>query len=156
MIADQDLFDFLDAVDEAIEQSGQEPVDIEEAVMRIRNLAYELTQPFYQCVACGRLFSTNDEYAQTSPFDGKSVLSSALGENWKRPLIGDWRDSREGPIKGYLWCQGTTSEQTYEFDQYELLEEHYWRLFHELSGKNTLRSALLKKNYTEIHIWPSE
>ena len=56
VIPDQDFFRLLDAIDEAVEQSGPAPTEREAACMRVRRLVTEITRRAWQCRACGRLF----------------------------------------------------------------------------------------------------
>jgi len=157
MISDQDWFDFLDAVDYAIEKSGPTSKEKESSLMGIRRLAIKLTRFIYQCASCGRLFIENENheletFIKQEPYEGKQILASALGENWKRTLIGDWQESRNGTFKGYLWCMDVKSDEC-GFDNWKQLEDKYYSIFHELKSKDVLRSALLKKNYEVIHSW---
>ncbi|KRF03366.1 hypothetical protein ASG89_23275 [Paenibacillus sp. Soil766] len=55
IISDQDFFDFLEGVDNAIEKSGQKAKDKERAIMSIRYLIGELQRTIYQCFTCGRM-----------------------------------------------------------------------------------------------------
>ncbi|WP_054971722.1 hypothetical protein [Paenibacillus sp. A3] len=86
LISDQDWFDFLDAIDRAIEKSGPTDKDKERAAMSIRRLAVHLTKLIYQCTNCGRLYVTNEEeeletFQNLKPFEGKSILASDSGKN---------------------------------------------------------------------------
>jgi hypothetical protein len=153
MISDQDLFDLLDAIDEAVEKSGPEPKDKEKALMRVRFLFSDMAQIFYQCMSCGRLFSENDEFTQESPYNGGSVLSSAFKDQWKRPLAGYWNDEEEESFKGFLTGASMGGKPAPTFNSYPELEEAYWAAFHQLKEQNILRSAHLKKNNGLIHSW---
>lgn len=140
LISDQDWFDFLDAIDRAIEKSGPADKDKERAAMSIRRMAAHLTKLIYQCTCCGRLYVSNEEenletFVKPEPFEGKSILASSLGGNWKRPLIGDWDDSRKGSIKGYLWCMDL-KEGEGSFDSWGNLEETYYDTLLDLKEKN--------------------
>lgn len=160
IISDQDWFDFLDAIDNAIEKSGSTAKEKERACMHIRNMTTELTKLIYQCNECGNLYIDNNKgeletFIRSEPFEGNGILKSAYGENWRRPLIGDWNDTRKGSIKGYLWCIDVKGDDD-SFHSWELLEERYYSMFQELKKKNTLRSAVLKKNYEVIHRWDDD
>ena len=160
IIADQDWFDFLDAIDIAIEKSGPTPLEKEKACMQIRNLTSKLSKPIYQCQKCGSLFVFNDNreletYIKSESFEGNSVLTSAFGLDWKGTIVGEWRDSREGAIKGYLWCNDIRDREG-GFYNWNLLEERYYSVFKELKKRDILRSAILKKNSEVIHTWKYE
>ena len=157
MISDQDWFDFLDAIDNAVEKSGPTSKEKELALMNVRILAGILSKSIYQCTLCGRLFVENENheletFIKQGPYEGKKILASAMGEKWKRTLIGDWHDNRNGSVKGYLWCMDVKSEES-GFENWEQLEERYYSIFIEMRKKDVLRSALLKKNYEVIHSW---
>ncbi|KRE55893.1 hypothetical protein [Paenibacillus sp. Soil750] len=100
IISDQDFFDFLDAVDNAIEKSGPTAKDKERAVMSIRYLIGELQKTVYQCFTCGRMYINAKEnglkeFTAGEHAQGSSILSSAKGELWRRPINGDWDDSNK-------------------------------------------------------------
>ncbi|WP_163855513.1 hypothetical protein [Paenibacillus elgii] len=158
LISDQDWFDFLDAIDRAIEKSGPTEKDKERAAMSIRRMAVHLTKLIYQCTSCGLLYVTNEEeeletFQKSEPFEEKSILASAHGGNWKQPLIGSWDDSRKGSFKGNLWCTGL-EEGEGDFDSWERLEGKYYDMLLDLKKRNLLRSAHLKKNNEIIHQFP--
>lgn len=56
VISNQDWFNFLDEIDDAIEKAGSTPEDKERALMRIRSLAVNLSKSVYQCNECGNVF----------------------------------------------------------------------------------------------------
>lgn len=157
IISDQDWFDFMDAMDNAIEKSGPSQAEKERACMKIRSLAIRLTKIIYQCNKCGRLYISNNDdkleiYNNSEDKEEYKLLESTYGEKWKRPLIGDWLDSRAGNIKGYLWCINVKGDEG-NFDEWDLLERTYYRMLKELEKNNTLRYAILKKNNKIIHEW---
>lgn len=157
IISDQDWFDFMDAIDNAIEKSGPTQAEKERACMNIQSLAIRLTKTIYQCNECGRLYISNNDgeletYNNSEDKEEYNLLESTYGDKWKRPLIGDWLDSRAGNIKGYLWCIDVNGDEG-NFDNWDLLEKEYYRMLKELEKNNTLRSAILKKNNKIIHEW---
>jgi len=56
IIPDQHYFGLLEAIDDAIENSGPSPSDKEAAAMRVRNLIGKITKLAWQCGVCGRLY----------------------------------------------------------------------------------------------------
>jgi len=160
IIADQDWFDFLDAIDKAVEQSGENEKTKECLCSKISSLAINLTKLIYQCPTCGRLYVENDHdeleiFAKVEQFRGNGILRSAYGDAWKSPLIATWDDEHKGMIKGYLWCVDLKRGEE-SFESWEQLEKQYYLLFDELQEKNLLRSALLKRNQQVIHVWEME
>jgi len=157
VISDQDWFDLLDAMDRAIEKLGPTILEKEKACMHIRSLMTKLSKPIYQCQKCGCLFVFNEKkeleaYNKTYPFEGNSVLKSSFGLNWKGTLIGEWRESREGESKGYIW-HNDISDREGSFCNWNDLEERYYSIFNELRERDILRSAILKKNNEVLHSW---
>lgn len=55
VIADQDWFAMLDALDEAIEATSPAAIAREAACMHVRALLGKLSRPAWQCAACGRV-----------------------------------------------------------------------------------------------------
>jgi hypothetical protein len=55
LIADEDWFAVLNAIDEGIEHSGSTPAEKKGASMRVRKLLLETTSTIYQCPKCGEL-----------------------------------------------------------------------------------------------------
>ncbi|MBP1967558.1 hypothetical protein [Paenibacillus aceris] len=157
IISDQDYFDLLEIIDNAIEKSGPTPKDKERAVMGIRSLIGGFQKNVYQCFSCGRIYISTKgnelkEFTAVEHSQGSSILSSTKGESWKRPIIGDWDDSRKGEILGYLWCYGYSKEYS-NSENFQTLQEDYFKLLGDLSAKGTVRSALLKHNKQVIHSW---
>jgi hypothetical protein len=81
VVADQDWFDLLDAIDDAVERSGPTPLEKADACMRVRRMICELTRSAYQCSACGRLCVEKGAtdlswFVAAGPSTGRSVLSS--------------------------------------------------------------------------------
>ncbi len=158
LISDQDWFDFLDAIDSAIEKSGPTKKDKEVALMQIRSLAIKLDKSVYQCKKCGNLFFDNKsghfEMFQGSSEDvNKELLQSAKGEEWQGFLYGEWVDKKPDWLvsNGYI-CADTLIKGK-QYDDWETLEKDYYTIFNELKLKNVLRSSSLKKNKKEIHSW---
>jgi hypothetical protein len=86
LISDQDWFNFLDEIDEAIEKSGPTQKDKESACMKIRSLSSELHKSVYQCKNCGNMFFNNNLF-QLEMFrshkdnPNKTLLQSSKGDN---------------------------------------------------------------------------
>lgn len=55
-IPDQDWFDVLDAIDDAIEKSGPSVTEKEAACMKVRQLICKLSRSAWQCRECGRVY----------------------------------------------------------------------------------------------------
>jgi len=55
-IPDQDWFDLMKAIDDAIEKSGPSMMEKEAACWNIRRLIGELSRSAWQCRACGRVY----------------------------------------------------------------------------------------------------
>lgn len=88
IISDQDWFDFLDAIDFAVEKSGPSQKEKESALMKVRSLAVTLSKEIYQCNACGRVHIQNNSgnlemFVRNIPSDGLKILTSALGDKMR-------------------------------------------------------------------------
>ncbi|MGO4528551.1 hypothetical protein AB4Z30_05670 [Paenibacillus sp. 2TAF8] len=158
LIADQDLFDLLDEIDSAIEESGPTSKNKEDALMKVRSLFNDLRRTVYQCMNCGNVFFEDDSsrlvmFRSDKDPENKQMLRSAKGDNWQGVLYGDWIDVlpewRE--VKGYMSASVLSRASSY--DDWLSLESDYYSLFNELKGKGILRSSLLRKNNKLIHSW---
>jgi hypothetical protein len=117
---------------------------------------WSLSRAIYQCGACGRLY-VDDQDGNLRSFlpeeNALNILSSVKKENWKRPLIGSWDDNRKPPYtKGYLWVWSTQPANN-AFDDWNELEKAYFDEFRKLKELGHLRSALLRKNGEDKHVW---
>lgn len=165
LISDQDHFDLLDEIDDAIEKSGPSPEEKEEAAMRVRSLVSDLYKTAYQCPNCGNLFFDTDT-SRLEMFRGanqinKNLLVSALGDKWKGFIYAEWKDK----IPDWQTSHGTLYNETNvtlqagqlaengQYNDWEALEQDYYRLFNDFKNKNVIRYSQLKKNYTVIHSW---
>ncbi|MFP4978033.1 hypothetical protein ACE6ED_21685 [Paenibacillus sp. CN-4] len=165
LIADQDQFDLLDEIDDAIEKSGPSPEEKEEAAMRVRSLVSDLFKTVYQCTNCGNMFFDTDT-SRLEMFRGanqinKNLLVSALGDKWKGSIYAEWKDK----IPDWQTSHGTLYNETNvtlpagqlaengQYNDWEALEQDYYRLFNDFKNKNVIRYSQLKKNYTVIHSW---
>lgn len=104
LVADQDMEDYLEAICKIISNLGQSKDEKEHAMSEVWNLFSAFTKHVYQCDNCGRLYIDGDNntleiFCKMHHDKGKSDLSSVHGEMWKRTLIGDWNDKREGKIR---------------------------------------------------------
>lgn len=86
LISDQDWFDFLEEIDEAIEKSGPTPKDKEIACMKIRSLSSKLYKRVYQCKNCGNIFFNNNSpqlemFRSHKDNPNKTLLESSKGDN---------------------------------------------------------------------------
>ena len=129
VISDQDWFDLLDAIDEAISERQFSEADREIARRTVRGLAIRLAGTAYQCPACGAVHITNrqggfERFDRPAEFETVGIFASALGENWRRPLTGAFDDSRIGAVKGYLWKDVVEKATTFS-----TLEESYYQAF---------------------------
>lgn len=138
LIADRDWDDFADA--------SEPHSTIDSSLVRI----------CYQCPQCGRLYvedASRNLYSFAPEGHKTQVLSSIKGLAWRGPLIGAWSDKPSaGQSKGTLWCDAEegTSEQ---FNEWSQLENAYHVLFERLRKLDRLRSAILRKDGKDVHIW---
>ncbi|HTE42847.1 MAG TPA: hypothetical protein VK629_18640 [Steroidobacteraceae bacterium] len=113
----------------------------------------------YQCPKCGRLHleNTDGDLRSFVPEGHQAkVLNSIKGRKWRGPLVGRWNDSPPaGQPKGTLWCDAGDGVAE-EFKEWSELERVYRAQFESLRKANLLRSALLRKNEADIHVWASE
>ena len=65
----QEYFILQDAIDEAIERSGDLPAEKEKACMAIHTLLGRLRRSAYECYACGRLwiYDSSNQFQTYSP-----------------------------------------------------------------------------------------
>ncbi|WP_342436509.1 hypothetical protein NSS79_24570 [Paenibacillus sp. FSL L8-0436] len=165
LISDQDQFDLLDEIDDAIEKSGPSSTDKEEAAIRIRSLISTLFKTVYQCSNCGNFFIDNDhpglEMFRGANQVNKNLLASALGDKWRGSIYADWKDKIPDwqTSNGTLLNETNVSSLTGQLDEngkysdWETLELDYYQLFNDLKNKNVIRFSQLKKNNTVIHSW---
>ncbi|WP_240644665.1 hypothetical protein [Paenibacillus paeoniae] len=111
-MSDQDRYDLLEEIDDAIEKSGPSPIDKEEAAMRIRSLISTLFKTVYQCSNCGNFFIDNN-YPRLEMFRGanqvnKNLLVSALGDKWRGFIYAEWKDN----IPDWQTSNGTLYNET--------------------------------------------
>lgn len=138
LVADRDWEDFVDS---------------SESTKRIDSTYVRLC---YQCTQCGRLYvddASRSLHAFIPEGHEVQVLGSSRGSDWRAPLIGSWNDKPfSGRAKGQLLCdaEGGTSA---EFDDWSQLERSYQALFVQLRKQDRLRSALLRKNGKDVHVW---
>ncbi len=85
VVADQDWFGLLDAIDGAIEKSGPSAREKEVACMSVRRLLGRIARHAYRCRSCGRLHVADLDYAfrvftaESQPTGG-SLFASKNGE----------------------------------------------------------------------------
>ncbi|HYC88319.1 MAG TPA: hypothetical protein VEO54_03840 [Thermoanaerobaculia bacterium] len=136
LVADQDYFDYLDALPRREQRQYQRVV--------------------YQCYDCGRLLLQNragDQHRYTffTPDDAeaaKGALRSNLGSRWRGFLYGD-----EGEI---WWYFGDGESGSERFRSWEEVERRYRALFEQFRARGILRQASLKKDGQAVHHWSSE
>jgi hypothetical protein len=61
-VRDEDWFDVLDSIDDAIERSGPTAKEKEAACMKVRRLIGNLARSAWQCRACGRVYIDDQEH----------------------------------------------------------------------------------------------
>lgn len=106
----------------------------------------------YQCTECGRLYVEDASRKLHSFVPERSqtaVLGSCKGSAWRAPLVGSWDDEKS---QGYLWCDADDGIYN-DYDNWNHLESAYYSLFEKLLNLNRLRSAFLRKNGQNIHLW---
>lgn len=161
IISDQDWFDFLDLVSEAIESNEEDRGKLVHEVYRVSHI----NKFIYQCPKCGQLYiedGCSGELYSFSPDSkvNKKLLESAYGSEWKGSLSAYWYDEikewREH--KGEIFAEVNINLENIKlfWDDKEEFENAYYSLFENLKGKNILRSAALKVNGKEVHHWSND
>lgn len=161
IISDQDWFDFLDLVSEAIESDKE---DREKLVHEVYKASH-INKLIYQCPRCGQLYiedGCSGEFCSFSPDSkvNKRLLESAYGSEWKGSLYAYWDDEikewREH--KGEIFAEVNINLENIKvfWDDKEEFEKTYYSLFQNLKEKNILRSATLKINGKEEHHWSND
>lgn len=77
-IPDQEWFGVLEAVDEAIENSGPSAMDKEAACMKVRQLIREVSRLAWQCFHCGRVYIDDQNYELRQLVPGTSDVPMEL------------------------------------------------------------------------------
>lgn len=157
LIADQDWYDFLDAVVDAI--TSKEP-DREKVVDEFyRDKLNDVRRIMYQCPECGRIYIDGEGnrlyfFQPEEPVNTK-LLQSSQGENWKGYLKAEWKDEKPewSRYHGYIWPEINGDYREIGLDDYEEFEKEYYRLFEELKTKDVLRGSTLKRNGKRLHYW---
>lgn len=142
LIADQDVFDALDA-----SRAGSDQWFL------------SLCRRLYECASCGRLWIENSsrELRSFTPDSREPhFLASIKGDAWESPLRGRWTDhpTLSGSARGQLyWSEGAV-ERTRAFQDWEALEAEYHAVLEALRTTGRLRDASLSRNGDPIHSWP--
>jgi hypothetical protein len=140
LIADRDWLDYLD-----LSQSDA----LEAATLERR---------CYQCDECGRLHLVQPDGSLRTfkpEHEPEPVLDSSRSEAWRAPLIGIWNDRlvAGGRKPGWLDCDAEGGA-IQGFDDWPSLQTAYFAMFAKLRSLDRVRSALLRKNDVDIHVWP--
>lgn len=161
VFSDQDWFDFLDLVSEAIESN-------EEDRKKLVNEIYEashITKRIYQCPKCGQLYIEDQPSGELCLFSpdskvNKRLLESAYGSAWKGFLSAYWKDEIEEwqEHKGMIFPTVNINLENEKlcWDDREEFKKAYYSLFENLKGKNILRSSTLKINGKKVHDWSDD
>ena len=174
IVSDQDWFDFLDLVSEAIKS---EEKDREKLVSEIYS-ASSIEKLIYQCPKCGQLYIEDGQSGELCSFYpdskvNKRLLESAYGSEWKGYLSAYWDDEIKewSKHKGVIFPdvninleneelywddRGEEFEKAYFWDDRVKFEKAYYSLFEYLKGRNILRWASLKVNDKRVHEWSNE
>lgn len=157
MIADQDWFDFLDAICDAIESKE---MDREKVIREFYNEPLNAARrSIYQCVKCGRIFMEDQEHRlHTFSPEGtveKRLLNSEKGSAWKGFLYASWDDEKPEwrNCHGMIGTNVNISYENLAFDAYEQFEARFYEIFEELKEKKLLRCAQLERNGKKIFDW---
>ncbi len=110
----------------------------------------------YQCTECGRLAIDRDGVISWfAPEQGKeSLLHSAKGEGWPRPLDAKWRNGKGEIFWGSTGLPNGDNGYITDIGSWEELEALYHSTFARLRAKGCLRSSCLSKGADLIHEWP--
>src|SRR5258708_4381410 len=118
ILADQDLFDFIDGtvgkiqeVTKAFAPSRYTPTERAKRIDAIDYSAHtailRYTRTIYQCLECGRVF-IEDHHGELHiflPAPGEPIAPALLsieGDHWKGPLTGHWKTSSNNRASGHL------------------------------------------------------
>ena len=171
-IADQDLEDIPNAIEDALTQLVAAITDSHQlerwraalhapATYSARELFMQevwgsisqYTRTMYQCPECGRVYLEQDHPTIMVGFTPdmadapRSLLRSVAGDAWRMPLVGIWNERSGGRLSTHVEGQDET------FDSWDLLAARYYTVFAQLQQQDRLRTALLKKDGVVIHWW---
>ena len=81
VIADQDWFDLLDGIDDAVVSGGPDASDKEATCRAIRSLIHRCERPAFRCRVCGRIHVTDATrtrrvFAPEDGADGSSLFAA--------------------------------------------------------------------------------
>lgn len=157
MIADQDWFDFLDAICDAVESKE---ADCEKIIHKLYNETINAAgRVVYQCVKCGRIFMEDREHKLHTFYpEGEAdnrLLNSEKGSAWKGHLYAFWYDEKPEWINyhGSICPEVNIYYENLSFDDYEQFEARFCEIFEELKAKKLIRYAKLERNRTKIFSW---
>lgn len=161
VISDQDMFDFLDLITNAIETNKAGKESLIEEIYRV---SVKIDKHIYQCANCGALYLEDNEgnlyFFSAEEGTNKALLESGYGSSWKGFLYADWDDKktewREHNGHIYPLVNIELKNRLCYFDDRDEFERAYYVLFEELKNKNVLRCASLKINGKMCHNWESE
>lgn len=159
IVADQDWFDFLDRIADAIE-SGES--NRQKVIDELYNDTIYIDKGMYQCPECGRIFiDGEDNYLHSFIAEEPvrtNLLLSTKKENWKGFLYADWNDIKPewSEYHGYIDCNVNIRYNLPGYNDYEVFKEKYYQLFDELKGKGIIRRAQMRRNRNIEHQWEME
>ena len=108
----------------------------------------------YQCSNCGRLFFEGEIFVPKDDTVPKNLMRSIDGDKWKRPLCGNWREWKDGPLKGELWWGFGCGDEGFEqYEDIEVLKKRYFEVFARLQEAGVLSSASLRNGDVILHEW---
>ena len=156
IIADQDWYDFMDIIVDAIE-SGKS--DRKKLVDEFYRDTCGIDKQMYQCPVCGQIYIDGEggslySFCPEAPVN-TNLLQSIKGENWEGYLWAEWKDKKSewSEHHGYIQPMVNGDYKSTDWDDYNEFLKEYYRLFEELKEKQILRHATMKCNKKVIHDW---
>jgi len=145
-VADQDFFDFLDAIEKDKEESYS---------------SWDYLGDIFQCPDCGNIMIYSADYSRRCDFrpvnkeQCKNITLSFLGEQWKGHLIGRYYGETHSleykRNKGELYWN-TNKESGYICDMtIEDLKKRYYEKYEELKVLDILRGGFLRIDGKDEH-----
>lgn len=158
VLPDQDYEDFWNSIDQLIDDETMPHNDKEAG----RFACSAMGRFMYQCPECGRIILDDTEdksklhfFKPESTVINKKLLISDKGNQWKGFLHAQWYDEKPDwyEHKGYIMPNCNQEYDHIEFDDKELFMKRYHEIFEDMVKKGIIRSAMMKVNNEQVHIW---